>query len=99
MANNTEIEEIIIEICNALEVDKEKIEGKRGSDTIFDARSLITYILHVNKGYSIKTLTDYFDCNKRDVYKRAAKIRDGLKLQPFYRNMYRELIEKLPHME
>ena len=97
------IETVITEVCEVLGVDRDLIidEGgkKHGNKSVWEARQFIIYVLHVNKKLPISTLSNYFNRHKRYAFRLCEKVREGMIYQPYYRKIYADLIEKLPHLE
>lgn len=86
------INRITDDICDYFNVNKSSIIGLDRRESAINAKTFIWYILHYEMKLSIKTISIVYEREMRSIYRGVAKIREGLKNQPYYRMIYDDLM-------
>jgi chromosomal replication initiation ATPase DnaA len=89
------IDEIAEEVCKYFNVSEQQIISRDCTENVSNARYFLWYILHYEMKLSGKTLAKMYFRTHRGVFKGVAKIRSGLKTQPFYQIIYDNLYKKV----
>ena len=73
--------------------DTEIISSRKSKCAI--VRHMIWYYCHCEKGYSIPAIADKFLCTQREVLWGIKKIKDGIKIQKYYKETYKYFLDSL----
>ena len=74
--------------------EKDLYSSTRKGDKVL-ARHLLWYVLHVDYGISTGVLSKEFFRTRRQIFNAINKIKNGIKKQRFYRDLYDGLMENI----
>lgn len=84
-------DKILDSICDVFNIDREALYDKSRKQPICDAKSFAIFFLHREKQVSLSRLAKMFHCTIRNVQYSVSKIENGMRLQLYYRNLYKRI--------
>lgn len=86
------LEEIISEHFG---IKKEALVGNSRQRPYSDGRHFLYYILYYIFGYKVSAIADRYGRTRRNIYDSIDLIHDSIRLQPYYRDTYRQLMDEI----
>lgn len=90
---NNDIDKIVDFACNFFGIKEGKLLSHDTCDRCSIARYTIWYYIHYEMGVSTRDIGEYFGRTKNTVFKGLAKLKSGIKTQPYYKRMYKDFVE------
>lgn len=84
-----------MEVCDYMGVNNRVIYERSLKEIVCNAKYMIWYILHYDYGLSVGLLSKTYYLTRRNIQIGIAKVKAGIKYQPYYRNIYDTLKERL----
>lgn len=91
---NTETEKIVKFACGYFGIKEGKIYSHNTSDDCSICRYILWYYLHYEKKITTKEIANEFFRTKITVFKGIARIKNIMKVQKCYRDMYDAFVSK-----
>lgn len=82
---------ILDSICNVFKINRDELHSKSRKHPICDAKSFAMYFLHRKRNVSLSKLAKMFNCTIRNVQYSVSKIENGMRLQLYYRDLYKKI--------
>lgn len=89
------VDEIANEICDYFNVTEKNIINMDRREAPLNAKTFLWYILHYELYLSIKTISKIYLRDPRSICRGVARIREGMKNQPYYRIIYSNLMKRI----
>lgn len=89
---NTEIELIVKFSCEYFGIKEGKIYSHNTSDDCSICRYILWYYLHYEKNMTTKEIANEFFRTKVTVFKGIARIKNCMKMQRYYRDLYKNFV-------
>ena len=84
-----------MEVCDYMGVNKRVIYERSLKEIVCNTRYMIWYILHYDYGFTVGLLSKTYYLTKRNIQIGISKVKNGIKYQPYYRNIYDTLKERI----
>lgn len=91
---NNKIEEIVKFASEYFGIKESRLLSHDTSDDCSICRYIVWHYLHYEKELSTRTICEYFGRTKDTVFKGLAKIKNCMRLQTYYRNMYSMFVQE-----
>ncbi len=91
---NTEIEEIVKFACEYFGIKESKVYSHNTSDDCSICRYILWYYLHYEKKMTTKEIANEFFRTKITVFKGIARIKNCMKMQRYYRDLYQRFVKE-----